>query len=452
MKIYISGAVCALILVVFITATMLSRSALPAGLVDVYGDTSGIGRLTIEGVVTDAAGVYGYRFHVGPTGSSNGMVIFRNNQQRINYMWHREADLFHATHWFGTHLVPVEPYHRAVVESETSFQQDVNTRQWTPMTEYRIYAEVFAVVPHFHWAFGVQPLEEAKDSQLFVDAGPGAHIFSTSPDTRLMDWQSNIDNWEGSRFWPQMQSNAQIDDTYIFVPTGTNMFGSTAVYAVRMEDGVIPTSDCGTNVVAEVLLPIELERGQQNGILGLLAVDGGVLVMVQRAGGVEVTRICINTGQTATAFASGASYFSETFVSGDSVVFRGFGANQEHSTIQHMNLWAFDLAGGGLRLAAELSVDLRGSQSYAEPWFVQLFDAVYVDGHVYLAHSHSNIWLWMTASDEIFIAAYDTQGRLVGLSQVLCGVEEDAHHLPSRRRGTVGAGSRRQLRTMSIGL
>jgi len=452
MKIYISGAFCVLVLAVFVTVTAISRRALPVGLVDVYGDTSGIDRLTIEGIVTEGAGAYGYRFRVCPEGASNEMIIFRSNQARANYVWGRVSSLQRA-HFFSTYLAPFEPYHRAVVESDKSFYQEGESGQWIPMTEHRIYADVFEIVPRFHRfnrVYSAYYLAESEDRRLFVDAAEGAYIFSFHSFAGPHEMTPNVPNWSRGIYFPPIDSNVKVDDMYIFVPTGSHLFGSTAVYAVRIGDGVFPISECGTKVVAEVLFPIELERGRQNAILGLLAVDSSVLLMVQHENGIDVTRICIATGLATTVVANGAAYFTEAFISGNSVVFRGVGSGHDHLTSQHIELWAFDLSSGGIMLAAELSVELRGRHSYAESWFVQVFDAVYTGGHVYMAYMHSGIRGWSVVSDEVLVAAYDIQGQLVGLSQLLIGVEEDAHQLHFRRRGIFLSVNRRQPATISI--
>ena len=172
MKIIASLGVCILVFVVFIITVAASRRELPVGLRDMYGDTSGIHRLTIEGEVTNFASNYGYTFHIGPDGDRIRMLVFNNSAA---------LQAFHRPHWsiflhawpifsFETGFVPVGPYEVVATESERTFFHDLSGNR-VPATEYRIYGDVFAVETRF---FG-RPLyvygQAETEHRLFMNTG-----------------------------------------------------------------------------------------------------------------------------------------------------------------------------------------------------------------------------------------------------------------------------------------
>ena len=436
-KIYAGLGVCIFVFIAFVAAIAASRRELPVGLRDMYGDTSGIRRLIIEGTVTSWEGRYGYMFHIGPDRESTRMYVFNNS---------RAFSDFYRPHWpvfppvwhgftFETGLVPLGPYEVVAAESERTHFMDFGGN-WVPAPEYRIYGEVFAVETRVHGRRLYVPELSAVGHRLFMDTGPKGYIFSSFYDPAAWEFSPGFNipgTWyftsgrSLSRAWGlYLPNQLAIDEFIVFAPQGPGLFGHTAVYYVYAPDGNIPMIQDSPydepKVAAEILLPIYLERSEDE-IIGLIRLTDSFLLLVVRAGGFELTRINPFTGEIQTVFVDSTAAFYSYALQGDSLVLSGFG----WGGTQYGAIAAFDLSDGGIKPTGHFSVSLWGEPEYSHGVPVHVRDMLFSDGVVYIAHTvEKNPWNFTWANTETFVSAFDSQGRLIGRSQVLNGVEDDA--------------------------
>ena len=440
-KIAASLVFCVAVMVAFAVTAAASRGALPVGLRDLYGDTSGIHRLTIEGEVLGWNGRYGYSFSISPDESAARMHIFRNERAFSDFANRRWLMQFSwQFHWhssfFNTAYVPLEENPEIIVsESERSFT--VNMRgERIPSSEHRIFGSLFEVVPMFHGFRLYVPGQEGAH-RLYVDAGTDGYIYLIATQDNLEIDFSDRPNWHFmpsfanpslSSLW--LPSQLVIGETHVFVSAGAGMFGSTAVYAVRVENGVLPTSqdilgEWPVFMIAEELHHIQLERGEDE-VLGLLDLENGdFLLIIRRAAGYEVTRINPTTGEAQTVLVERDVTFNLFFLQDDSFVLRGHGAGG-FGGLLHVEIAAFDLSHGGLALVGAFDAHLGGGTTDVVQIIMDTTSVVQRDGVVYIAYTISfNPWERFATNNETFISAFDCQGRLVGRSKVLNGVEDD---------------------------
>ena len=451
-KIVSSFAVGVLVLIIFVALTISSRRSMPVGLRDVYGDTSGIHNLVIQGEVESWSGRYGYSFNIGPDRVSTRMDIPRNTQGlvRLHMRGWQFSQSWHIP-WFQLAYMPVGPYEMVTAASERSFTHGPGGL--VPLDEYRIYGDVFEVRPQLMSHMLLVSPCEATSGGLYIDLGEGGYIFSFHPE--MHDFSPGVSLLRSSL----LHNEARIGDARLFVPSGSGLFGNTAVYIVHMPGGVLPTIEVSTSaspfsfpmVRATALFPVELRRGEDE-ILGLIELDDDVLLFVRRAGGLEVTRICPFYGESQTVFVEGLAGFSAHFLLDDSLVLRSFRTQALTADITV----AIDLRDGGLAVYGVFSEALGEEAADTSPSdvFVEIYDKLLRDGIIYIVYSVRN-----TASDfplfaeEIFVSAFDSLGRLVGRSQVLTGVEDDIFwRWDFQTRHLLGGSpiSARRIQTMSI--
>ncbi|MCL2379137.1 MAG: hypothetical protein FWC77_08445 [Defluviitaleaceae bacterium] len=417
-KIVASCGVCIFTFVLFIAVTVASRRDIPAGLLDLYGDTSGIHSLTIKGEVLSWEGRYGYTFSISPEGAGTDMVIFRNSRSSAEFVFFR-----HWNPWFGGRFdvayAPIEPYQVVTAESPRAFTPGPEGP--IPIIEYRVYGHVFEVVPRF----GSRRIYAGSTGTrgLYVDIAEGGYIFSLFREDGRFDLSPEISMQ--SRTALRLREEISIGDTSVFVPIGSNLFGSTAVYAVRMPRGYAPTIQVPPNdtfkVTAEVLLPVTLERGVDT-IHGLIQLEDDALLFIQRAGGLELTRICPVYGKLQEALIEGPAVFHEYYLHEDSLVLHGFEEGGPGRLIAAVDLRNRGLAVTDVFLAA---LGMEGNPQPGET-FVDAHDMLLREGVIYIAYSVTPTEMAFPIVEEnIFISAFDREGRLIGRSQVLSGVEDD---------------------------
>ena len=447
-KIVVSLAVSVLVLIAFISATVASRRGLPIGLVDIYGDTYGIRRLTIQGEVISRDSYYGYTFHISPDGDVSRIHVFNNSRDFTNFF--RMPWPFSPV-WgmfsFETAYVPVKPYELVATESVIFFTTGLGGNHIV-QTEYRVYGEYFAVESRLHSRRLYVP-QSGTEHKLFVDAGPDGYIFSLLQCYSL----GFTPGFHRQRAWGlRLHDQLAIGDTLLFVPNDPGLFGQTTVYAVHAPGGIIPmTQDyfCAESVpmffvVAEALFPITLERGEDE-IIGLIELpEDSFLLLVKRTGGFELTRISLLTGEIQTVFVESSAVFHNVYLKEGSFVLHGSEAGGFYGIVA-----AFDLRENGLILSGIFPVRLWEQPGYGPDAFVQIHDILLKEDVVYIAYSiDKHPWSFSTPNVEAFISALDTQGQLIGRSQVLNGVEDDAYWI----WGTTGAMQRyhRRLQAVSI--
>ena len=453
---------CVVTLVIFVGTAVASRRELPVGLADVYGDTSGIHRLTIEGSVVSWAGRYAYDFHISPEGAWINMNIPRNAGTFADIsLRHSWVGFWHGgSNFLQLEYIPIAPYEIVEAESENSFT--IISGEWIPMTEHRIYGQVFGVVPRFSWHELYIPNEQSSpDGGLFVDLGEDGFIFSMSTEFdapwEFWSMSSNFDWLMPSPGW--LRHELRMGDVSVFVPIATGLFGETAVYVVRWSGNEMPYAedepvtypldgsmeeawaDLQPRVVAEVLFPIELERGTDH-IRGLLELDGDVLLFISRAAGYEVTRISPYTGETITFTVEGEVFaLHDFFLQEDSLVLSilMIGSDGIH-TVFH----AFCLSDGGLVHTASFDVEPDAADNSPI-----IHDALHRDGMLYIAFT-TTIHSDMNMNQRTYVSTFDSHGQLVGRSQVMNGSEEDFTFFMRRNVVPVSSIYMRQTAPVSI--
>ena len=416
MKLLCSLAFCICVMALFVTVTAASRRGLPTGLLGLYGDISGISALTIEGDVLSWEGRYGYSFTIAPGGQQTRMRVFNNSRAFDEFAWRPFGD-WHwrllISHLWLTYLPVCDTQPVAAYSANASFV-DLAGRQ-TPVPEYRIYSEVFAVVPMIDWFFPLYP--PTHEHRLFMYAGPGAYIASYNPHLYYTDWRlvhdGHISHASGLQFFSRLNYRGK----QIVVPTGPGLFGSTAVYAVYVPELIVLTEYSQFPMLEKnVLFPITLERGEDE-IIGMLELSNSILLFISRAGGLEVTRIHPTTGETRTVFLQTDATFTQHFLCENFLILRGFGDN--HESI----IAAFDLQNNGINIAGAFPI----TREFDATVFTNVQDAVLSDGIIYVAYTISRSpWEHSDPRTESFISAFDGSGRLIGRAQALTGVEEDA--------------------------
>jgi len=448
-KITVSIGFCVAVLVIFILSVAMSRDGLPVGLRDMYGDTSGIHRLTIEGMVDQSwHGQYGYSFRICRDEGGTDIAMLNNSGAFVDFTRNYAVHPFSVWHWnrhffYRPTFIPTEPYEIIRTYSETSFIRH-HGGDLIPMPEYRIYNEVFIVEPSFH---GFRLQLEGAAPVLYIDAGRDGFIFANDENTQIHHFSPGFGFHSTLNL--RLLDQLRIDDVSVFVPTGTNMFGQTAVYiAVGYGERFYGDTEY---ISAEILFPIELERGRDE-IVGLIEHGEDVLLLIIRGDGFEIARINVFTGDYTALFIDEFVHFNEYFISGDSLVFTGLQFNHEPTVMANQTIIrSFDLSDGGLRFSAGFTVSL--GEVHTDGWWVlhdQIFDILYRDGFLYIAYTLEPSFAMAANTIRTFVSAFDTQGRLIGRSQVLNGVEDDMVFMWDSRFGTVSTDARRRLAIMSI--
>jgi len=447
MKIITSLIFCTIAFIIFLAVATASRSKLPTGLRDLYGDTSGIRQLNIQGEVISWEGRYGYSFNISPNGDTTRVRVFRNTQSVNNFLWWPFPSLW----WmftFGVSYLPVEPSEPVVSDSEHGwFIDSVGNR--ANILEYRFYGEVFVVEPNWHSHRLYLPSNKlAADARLYIDIGQGGFIFSHHNDINFTQFRS--DTFLQSASSIRLPNQLRIDNIDLFVPSGPGLFGQTAVYTVYAPGWGYPVvhglPDGNSKVVARELFPISLERGKDE-ILGLIELENDFLLLILRANGHEIIRIHPLTGESQTVFVESEMRLRDSFLQEDSLVLRGF----SDIVNTHAEIAVIDLREGGLKLAGHFPVMLIAEESVLENESpsVDIRDILLKEGVVYIAYMVTRFpGGGVFNTDETFISAFDIQGRLIGRSQVLNGVEDDAFW----RWGSTSGGLRYQRRVQKLSI
>ena len=423
MKIFGSLIFCLITLALFLSVAAASRQELPIGLVELYGDISGIRELTIEGSVFNWEGQYGYTFTIAPDRQDARMHVFNNsrafNDFHMRHFWP------HMWHWFGGNFdlsLQLFEYTTLVIEdSEIRYAIDASGQQ-IPMQEHRTRGGIYAATPMFF----LYPLYIPNyESQLFVNVPPS------------VNWSWSSDNQAGGAVQagggvqvdeayhvPRMSSlhipnEATIGDYHLFVPNRTGLFGRTSVYAVYIPSGIVPMAqpygEWPAAVYATALFTIYLERSQDE-IIGLLEHGDSTLLLVSRPDGLEITRINPSTEENYTIFAQTDARFHRHYLGDSFLVLHGFSNDDDIVAV-------FDLQNKGLNLLGIFPIATFSDGDIR----IEVRDIILSNGVVYVAYSTSqNPWDHFDLSTRAFISAFDNNGRLIGRAQILSGVEDDA--------------------------
>lgn len=421
MKILGSLIFCFVALALFLSVAVASRQELPIGLVELYGDISGISTLTIEGEVFSRNGQYGYSFTIAPDRQRTRMHIINNSRAFDALNMRGFYDFNWRWRWSTMHYkyLPIDNAQPIAAYSDSSFFID-HTGGRIPIPEYRIYGEVFEVIPLFLFSYSLYT--PTHEHQLFICAGPGAYI--TSPrEEREQHFHQTL--WQLVRpVFPMRSSGLQFldeahfGDKRLIVPTGLGLFGNTAVYAVYMPENILPTIGClySNMIEASVLLPITLERGEDE-IIGLLELEESALLVISRYNGYEVTRINPATGRSQTIFVETNATFHRHYLCDNFLILHGFSSN--HDDI----IAALDLRNNSISIVGVIPI----AAFYDGDRHIEVRDIILSNGIVYVAYSTSqNPWNHIDFSTRTFISAFNNSGQLIGHAQVLNGVEDDA--------------------------
>jgi len=294
-----------------------------------------------------------------------------------------------------------------------------------PGTEYRIYGNVFEVKPLARSFPLYVPNYTPGERRLFIKYEEENYIFSHHPEAGPAEFTPSIVAQRPMGLW--LPEQLSIGDTHLFVPVGAGMFGDTAVYAVHISQGIVPMVydyALALNMVqAEVLFPISLAQGK-DAIPGLMRLENNdVLLVVKRTlgtSGLELTRICVHTGDNYTVFIEIQAVFHEHYLQCDSLIF--FGTMADGTNI----VAAVDLSNEGLAVAGVFPVALGGvaGDALQDTPIVINHDMLLSHDVVYIAYSVIN-GDFPVIGESIFISAHDFTGRLIGRSQVLNGIEDD---------------------------
>jgi len=451
-KIIASMAFCVIAIVMFVATATISRRVLPVGLLHVYGDTSGIHNLSIIGSVSSWGGDYAYTFNISPEGASTNMMIFRNandfrNFERVYTTWWMSPFWNFHDYWRRIMFAPVGPYEITQSLSQHSFTRAPGG-EFVPMVEYRVYGEIFRVIPLYSSAKLYVP--DGTVDGLYIDFGPDGFIRGHSPEDSLMHFSAGATLPRSPGF--ELPSELRLTNTNIFVPTGPGLFGQTAVYAVRWSEESpfsIHRYPYDENVVnAEILFPIQLEKGVDE-IIGLLQHSANdALLFIRRATGLEITRICTQSGEARTVLVEGHG-------TGNSVAFDVFQLQEDSLVLRGSNAVAIiDLRNGGLAVTGEFIANL-GFGMHEETITSNVHDMLYKDGVFYIAYTAaSHPWGELPiVGSSLFISAFDATGQIIGRSQVLSGAEDDRFWLWESSSRDFFGGSQatsRNIRMLSI--
>jgi hypothetical protein len=420
--------------IVFIFTVNTSRLDIPVGLVDLYGDTSGIRQLTIEGTVISWESSYAYTFRVSPNETTTEMHVFSNRNDLAPFLWPFSAPLNLWNPLFHTVYVPVLPYEIVQRDSHRMAVLVNPDGTHTYMPEYRIYGDIFAVEMYM---FEHPIVIRNGEHRLYIEAGDGGYLYAFQENTPLSQFmlhQAGANLW-GSQsrhnVWA-LTGSLTMGDLRIFVPTGEGLFGETAVFAVHTPGGHLFIND-ENPVTADVLIPVSLERGSE--ILGLIEIHDGFLLLIQRGMVLEITRYNIDTQQTVIAEIEGLVNFHRLFLHKNSVILDG--SRFTHNGWENVTV-ALELSNdGGFTVTGPLSFPV-GDKTETGPLTIpigdnvtlievaNIRDALIRDGIIYFAYTmEQNPFHFPLAHTATFVSAFDTQGRLTGRVQVLNGVEED---------------------------
>jgi len=418
MKILGSLIFCLIALAMFLSVAITSRQELPVGLVQLYGDISGISALTIEGEVFSRNSQYGYTFTIAPDRQRTRVHVINNSRAFDAFNRRGFNDFNWRWHWSTVQYayLPIDNAQPIATYSEGSFFID-HTGRHIPIPEYRIYGEVFEVIPLFLYS---HPLyTPTHNHQLFICAGPDAYI--TSP-REEHDQRFHPPFWQLIRLISPMHASnlrlfneAHFGDKRLIVPTGAGLFGNTAVYAIYMPGNLVPTVGCLYNnmVEASVLLPITIERGKDE-IIGLLEWDESVLLFISRVNGLEVTRINPANGENRTIFVETNARFEQHYLCENYLILQG---RNHHGTI----IATFDLQNDDIN-----AVNIFPIRHPDIVTFTDIHDIIFCSGIVYIAHSIDlNPWSYLHPATRKHISAFDNDGQLIGHAQILSGVEDD---------------------------
>lgn len=420
MKILGSLIFCFIALALFLSVTAMSRHTLPAGLEELHGDITGIHSLIIEGEVFSWEGRYAYSFTIAPGRQRTRMHVFNNSRTLDEFRQRRFHDLHREwrTSVLRLAYLPLDDTQPITTYSDRSFFID-HTGRHIPISEYRIYGEIFAVKPLFLFSYPLYtPMHEHR---LFMYAGPDSYIYTWRNDYnrhfQWTDWHLVRDGFLMPASSLNFFNAIQIGDRYLIVPTGTGLFGSTAVYAVYMPGNLVPTVGCLYNnmVEASVLFPITIERDKDE-VIGLLEWDKSVLLFISRANGLEVTRINPENGENRTIFVETDAFFNQHFLCENYLVLHGRRRNGIGEAIA-----VFDLQNDDINVVSVFNI--RPSD---EVGLLEVHDIILYNGVVYIAHiATPTSWPQWPSETKTFISAFDNDGKLIGRAQVLSGVEDD---------------------------
>ncbi|MCL2187930.1 MAG: hypothetical protein FWB87_04115 [Defluviitaleaceae bacterium] len=435
-KLGMSIIFCIAALVIFTLSAGASRRDLPVGLVQIYGDTSGIRSLTLEGRVASFEGMYGYEFHISPLGSHTEMQVFRSWRDYSDFAqpwWSSPTFSWHPS-FFEMIFLPVGKY-EIVNVTAAQLAQEWNVILSDEFAEYRIYGEVFAVETRMHGHIVTTDIQRSlRDTehapQLFIDAGEGGYIVSHAPDSHFRGLVHHSDGWmhtftQFGRL--PLVISLVIDDWHIYVPTGAGLFGETAVYGVHLHEGrILPvayrSSDNENVILAEELIPITLNRGEDE-IHGLLQTNDGFLLFISRYNSLEITHFNMQTRESVALTQTGIFRILEFNIDGDSIILHGMETlNHDRDTV----VWTIDLTDDGLIMSDPAAFRLGGHRSADVDAHITLLDSAKRDGILYFVYAvEENRWAHPQARTRTQISAFTTTGQLIGRAQVLNGVEDD---------------------------
>ena len=435
----VSLALCIAITIVFAANVASSRRELPASLLDLCGDTSGIRKLSIEGLIADYANKYAYSFEVSPQSAATDVRI------------HKSAD--DASKDTGLDYPFVYPSEYAYIpigetRSETRYSENAyqisRDGQMIPLKEYRIYADLYEVIPCINEPNLPLALDPDK-GKLYVDGTEIGYIYAVDHNGGYEEYQMNTyrPGYSVERS-VRLHSELSVGDKCLLVPTGAGFYGHTALYAVEMPGGHVSTLQSeGENqayVVAEELYPIELERGDE--ILGLIELNGGILLAIRRGGGFELIRADPEAWECIAVYTEGEPWLNRYYLMNNSLVLIS-----EYWNYGYPDVHAFDLREGGLERVASIK-----SANLWEGVYDNVYNAVeaaiWKDGALYAAFRTGNAM--SSDPDEVQIAALSATGGLIGRCRLLCGIEEDYAQLWIRGVGSVNSGYKRELRRMTL--
>ncbi|MCL2604992.1 MAG: hypothetical protein FWD90_10980 [Defluviitaleaceae bacterium] len=453
-KLAASVAFIVIMFVMFFATASASRRNIPVGLSDIYGDTSGLRCLTVEGTVVNWESRYAYQFSVSPDKSTVDMHVFTHRGDEQSYSWSswpfpHWQDSWHPS-FFEAVFTPGEPYEVLAYDSSRRAVMVNADGTETFFPEYRIYGDVFAVETRMH---GFTVLTATSHS-LFADAGTDGYIYAFTENAPYFHFSAFFNGRERHHSFHNIfpiTNSLVIGDLRIFVHTGPDLFGETAVYGVCVREGRVPTvplpnPDDGIAVEALTLLPVTLARGEDE-IIGLLGTDEGFLLIIQRADRLEITHYIIESGEAITAEIGGVFRFDNTFQRSDAAVFFVMHWNGDKMAWEEAQL-VFNIKQNAF-MSDVRAFALGGEQAAAGTHRMRVYDAFARDGMVYFIYTlEANPWAVMNTSVETFISAFDMQGRLIGRAQVLNGVEDDRYWL--RRGGGMEQAFARRIQSLSI--
>lgn len=434
-------ALCIAAAIAFTVSVVSSRHELPASLEDMFGDTSGIRGLVMEGQIIERNHQYAYGFMVSPMVTSTNVGVYKSTQDVSRYTWEDIPFFFPSE----VAYLPVGEAKREETESERSYRIGSDGQE-IPLPEFRIYAELFEVVP-LMYVSGIPLALDPDQDKLYIRPEENRYVY-------IFDYNDEYKNdYELQAYRPgfavdrsaRLNNGLAIGERYLLVPTGRGFYGHTAVYSIDVPGGHVPTVQAeGENqayIAADELYPIELEYGDE--ILGFIELEDSVLLAIQRNDGFELTRINPETGASVTVFTEGEAWLDPYYLKNDSLVLISNAWSKDYPDIH-----VFDLRDGGLERAMSVkSADLwsnRGDNAHYE-----IKDALWKDGVLYTAASAQST-MGGSGPGEVQITALSATGGLIGRCKLLCGVEEDYHQFWARDRGSIQSDHVRELKSVSL--